>query len=103
MDPTVCTSYPKYNDTTLYTCITSPSRPRAAINWFEDGRNITNMSSSTYVSDVTASVLRYLPTVNRQSNISCVAIYEYREALISFTRSTTAFVQCKYPITGKSR
>ncbi|KAH3819522.1 hypothetical protein DPMN_121260 [Dreissena polymorpha] len=87
MTPNVDTSFPKSNETSIYTCITSTTKPSVAIYWFEDVHNITDMSSSTYDSNVWTSVLRYLPTVKREANRYCVAIYKYREHHISITKS----------------
>ncbi|KAH3819517.1 hypothetical protein DPMN_121255 [Dreissena polymorpha] len=97
MTPNVDTSFPKSNETSIYTCITSTTKPATAIYWFENGRNITDMSSSTYDSNVSTSVLKYLPTVKHEGNLSCVAIYKYREHLISITKSANVVVQCSLP------
>ncbi|XP_052247742.1 uncharacterized protein LOC127855889 [Dreissena polymorpha] len=86
-------TFPKYNEPSIYTCITSTTKPGAAIHWFEDVHNITDMSISTYDSYISTSVLRYLPMVKRETNVSCVAMYKYREHDISITKSTKVCVQ----------
>ncbi|XP_052221855.1 hemicentin-2-like isoform X2 [Dreissena polymorpha] len=86
-------TFPKYNEPALYTCTTSSTKPGATIHWFEDVRNITDMSSSTYDSYISTSVLRYLPMAKREANVSCVAMYKYREHHISIMKSTKVFVQ----------
>ncbi|KAH3715096.1 hypothetical protein DPMN_057802 [Dreissena polymorpha] len=37
-------TFPKYNEPSIYTCITSTTKPGAAIHWFEDVHNITDIA-----------------------------------------------------------
>ncbi|KAH3804657.1 uncharacterized protein LOC127836568 isoform X1 [Dreissena polymorpha] len=98
--PNTNISYPVHNDQSTFTCITSPSRPVSRIHWFVEGRNITDMASYAYSSDIATSNLRYTPQSYNNKNLICTANYMFKSTNITLQRGTRIIVQ--YPVSTPS-
>ncbi|KAH3779912.1 hypothetical protein DPMN_157721 [Dreissena polymorpha] len=94
--PVAAVSYPIYNTTSAFTCITSQSSPAASIHWFEDGVNITDKSIYHFSSYIATSVIEYSPTTTSIKYLSCVATYTYKNISISLINGTN--IQVQYPV-----
>ncbi|XP_052245098.1 uncharacterized protein LOC127854134 [Dreissena polymorpha] len=96
LHPQTNVTYPVYKEQSVFTCITSASRPGARIHWFVADRNITDMASYTYSSYVATSILRYTPDSITSEELRCTASYLIKSTNITMQRRTNMTILCKY-------
>ncbi|XP_052219081.1 nephrin-like isoform X2 [Dreissena polymorpha] len=95
--PQANVTYPVYQEQSVFTCITSQSRPSARIHWFVAGRNITGMASYSNSSDVPTSILKYTPYSITGETLTCTAYYFFKSTNITIQRGT--YMEIQYPVT----